>query len=149
MTKASAPQLFYISLKVLLQNSKGQILILKTPKETSDFAGRYDLAGGTIDINEIKKDFKKIIAREVAEEIGLKPKYQLSPAPVAISKFRFTSGRNRFYILFKAKYLGGQIKLSKEHITYRWEKLNQNNIKKLFHPSLAQLLKYYFDSKKS
>ncbi|MFA5021951.1 MAG: NUDIX domain-containing protein [Patescibacteria group bacterium] len=148
MNKPIAKQFFYVSLKILLQNNKGQFLILKTPKATSEFKGYYDLAGGTIDSNELKTDFAKIIKREVTEEIGLKVRYKLQLHPLAISKYKFSSGRCRFYILFKAKYLDGDIKISKEHTKYCWKKLNKNNIKKLFHPSLEKLLKNYFSGNK-
>src|SRR3989339_686436 len=60
---------FNVSLKLILVNSKKQILGLKVPT-TSYFAGFYDLPGGRINVNELHYDFVKTLKREIKEEIG-------------------------------------------------------------------------------
>ncbi len=137
------PQKFKISLKILLKKRAGEYLILKA-NAGQHFMGFYDLPGGRINKNEIKIDFHKLIDREIKEEMGKEVKYKLRPDPVSLSKYRFPSGNCTFYILFEAKYLSGKIIISDEHSSYKWQKLDKNNIKNLFHPTLKELLVNYW-----
>lgn len=115
---------FNVSLKVFLKNEKGEILALAAPANSS-IAGFYDSPGGRVDEDEFEIDYETQIKRELAEEIGAGVHYELSLKPVAIARHSYYSQRRGkeiriFYICFEAKYLGGEIKISDEHIGYKW-----------------------------
>ncbi|MFA6215492.1 MAG: NUDIX domain-containing protein [Patescibacteria group bacterium] len=138
------PQQFMISLKILLKNKKNECLIMESPDFASRFKQKYDLPGGQINDNEVEMPFHQLVDREIKEEAGAKIKYKLRQDPVALNKYRFKDGRCILYILFEAKYLGGEIKISEEHASYKWQKISLQNVKKIFHPKLAELIKNYF-----
>jgi len=137
------PEKFMISLKILLKNSQGEYLILKSPSNSPFWQGKYDLPGGRINEDEINVDFPKLIDREIKEETGKTVKYKLRKDPVALVKYRLDDGRCVLYILFEAKYISGQVVISNEHTDYRWQKITLTNSKKYFHPKFVELFKNY------
>lgn len=127
---------FEVSLKVILKNKKGETLLLKTSGHSS-LQGSYDLLGGRIREKEIRMPFRKILAREIAEEIGKNIKYKLNEVPVAIGRHYYFSKRRQktqyiFWAFFEALYQGGEIRISLEHTGYKWIKLSKRNYKKYF-----------------
>jgi len=76
---------FQVALKVILKNGKGEILILKVP-DSSQMPNYYEFPGGRIEKSEIALPFKKIIKREIEEELGHNVKYKLECSPVAIGR---------------------------------------------------------------
>ncbi|MFA7169389.1 MAG: NUDIX domain-containing protein [Candidatus Paceibacterota bacterium] len=130
------PYFFNISLKLILENEKGKILGLKCINEGT-LAGFYDLPGGRINSDELQVPYEKIIAREMAEEVGSELKYEIDLHPLSTGKFVYFSqklGRENciFMILFKAKYLGGDVHISEEHSDYKWLDLNSENASEYF-----------------
>ena len=85
------PHLFQVSLKLILKNKKGEVLILKLPQNSS-MTGYYDLPGGRINSEEIKISPDKIIKRESLEEIG-KVKYALKK-PVSVGWHSYISSKS-------------------------------------------------------
>lgn len=140
----SEKDFYQISLKLILKNDKGEVLILKAPEDKNTFAGFYDLPGGRIDDNEFGVDFLEIIKREVAEEIG-DVKVSISTKPVALG--RATSQKiNKIrvlYIFFDAKYQDGDILISKEHIGYKWVDLRKIKLEDYFTSGILEGLKMY------
>ena len=139
---------FEVSLKVILKNKKGEILLLKT-SERSSLRGSYDLLGGRIREKEIKGSFRKIITREIREEIGGAVKYKLNEVPVAVGRHYYFSKRQRkvqyiFWVFFEATYRGGKIDISPEHAGYEWVKLNKRNYKKYFIKGALEGMENYF-----
>lgn len=127
---------FEVSLKVILKNKIGEVLLLKTPKHSS-LEGTYDLLGGRIREKEIRAPFRKILTREVREEIGNKVRYTLKEVPVAVGRHYYFSKRQQkiqyiFWVFFEAHYRGGKIKISSEHAEYEWVKLEKRDYKKYF-----------------
>lgn len=115
---------FNVSLKVFLKNEKGEILALAAPANSS-IAGFYDLPGGRVDEDEFEIDCETQIKRELAEEIGPDVRYKLNLKPVSFARHSYYSQRQSkeirgFYICFEAQYLGGEIKISDEHVGYKW-----------------------------
>jgi len=145
-----SPALVEVSLKILLKNKNGEYLLLNARDDNPNFRKKYDLPGGRMCTAELNHgDFHQLIKREVKEEIG-SVKYKLRLNPVSLSKFslktKFKPSRDGvLYILFEAEYQSGEIKISDEHIGYKWTKLNKGNIKKLFHPVLQSLIINYLD----
>lgn len=127
--------LFFVSLKIILHNADGAILLLKLPS-TSAMAGYYDLPGGRIHRGEEKVPFSDIIAREIREEIG-NITFQLCEVPVAVSRHFYVSKKthkeqNLFWIFFEAQYIDGKIEVSDEHTRYEWTHITEDNISKFF-----------------
>lgn len=111
--------LFFVSLKVILKNPQNQILGLQAENK-GDLAGYYDLPGGRIDDNEIGLDFPQLIDREIKEEAG-DIEYILNPKPIHSLSWNLSSYEHPFtYIYYEAKYVSGEIKISDEHIGYKW-----------------------------
>jgi len=142
------PYFFYVSLKLILENKKGEALGLEMPEDSS-MAGYYDVPGGRINANELEMPYEKIIKREVMEEIGKNARYRLTKSPVSISRHPYFSkklGKEMyiFFVFFKALYLGGKIKTSNEHIGCKWLKLNKNNVSEYFVRGLREGFKNYF-----
>jgi 8-oxo-dGTP pyrophosphatase MutT (NUDIX family) len=123
---------FQVSLKIILKNKKGEVLLLKAV-DGGSMAGYYDFPGGRIKKNEIEKSLREAIKREVSEEIGDKIKFTLSEAPAAVARHYLPKrGRYLFWIFFEAKYRGGAVKISDEHSGYLWVKLTKGNYRKYF-----------------
>ena len=141
------PVKFYVSLKVILKNKKGEILGLKCPKH-STMSGFYDLPGGRIDSDELNIPFSKIIQREMKEEVGDKVKFSLNEKPVAISRHIAYSPRAKkivkiFMVFFEGQYLSGEIKISSEHTGFKWLKLNPRSLSKFFTKGVLEGLRNY------
>lgn len=139
---------YQISLKVILKNKNGEILLLKADPDGS-YAGFYDLPGGRVDVDEFTAPFEKIIKREIKEEIG-KIDYKLNPKPVAIGRYLIPAKFNRsrkdvhvLYIFFEAQYNNGAIKISDEHIDHLWLNLSNQKLKKLFKSGILEGIKMY------
>lgn len=142
---------FQVSLKIILKNKKGEILVLKVP-DNGSMAGFYDLPGGRINIKELKEPFGKILKRELEEEIGKKVRYKLSEVPVSIGRHYYFSkikkkDQNIFWVFFEAQYLSGEISISSEHKEYSWLRLNYNNLKKYFVRGPLEGITHYFTKK--
>ncbi len=143
------PYFFEVSLKLILKNKKGEIFVLQMPKSSS-MAGYYDVPGGRINSDELKKPYKEIFKREMAEEIGKSIKYRLIKKPVSISRHPYFSVKLKkemyiFFVFFEATFLGGAIKVSSEHAGYQWIKLNKKNVSKYFVRGLREGFKNYFE----
>jgi len=101
--------------KIVLYNDKNEVLFLKRTDYVEKFKKEWDLPGGHAHIGE---DIIKALRREVREETKLSFK-----KPVKIKKI----GNITF---FKAKYDGGEIKLSKEHSEFLFR-----DVKKIKNPT--------------
>ena len=105
---------YWVGFKLLLEK-EGKFLFLKTSQR-----GLMDLPGGRADSDEGKVPIKKILGREIREELGEEVKYRLG-GPVL--QYRRYSPKYKIYVLitaYKADYLSGSIKLSQEHRGYEW-----------------------------
>lgn len=134
---------YQISLKVILKNKQGQVLILKDT-ENGKFIGRYDFPGGRIDVDEFTSPFEEIIKREMAEEVG-NVQYKLYPFPVAIARDGPPipddvpeKGDRVLYVIFEADYLEGDIVISQEHTAYKWADLTKEKLEEIFTPEFLQ-----------
>ena len=139
---------YQVSLKVFLKNNKGEVLALKAVNKGS-LAGFYDFPGGRIDANEFKVPFREIIKREIKEEVG-DIKYDLAVKPIATGRHvipkKFTKNKKDIhviYLFFEAKYLGGKIKLSREHTGYRWLNLKEIKMEEYFKSGILEGLRMW------
>lgn len=108
-------QLFYVGQKALIEKD-GSVLVLNDP------VFGLDLPGGKIQEGEL--DFDEALKREVGEETGL----EIEVGSIFFrGYFEFpkdslhrSAGKKIFVIFYKAKYLGGKVRLSEEHDSFRW-----------------------------
>ena len=146
------PHYFNISLKVILENDKGEILGLKC-KEEGSLAGFYDFPGGRINSDELNIQYEEVIARELAEEVGKEVRYKGDFIhPVSTGKFiyfSYTLGRENsiLQLYFKARYLGGEISISDEHSGYDWLDLRSELAEKYFTSGFLEGIRGYLDRK--
>ena len=143
------PYLFHVSLKLILKNKKGEILALAMPSKSS-MAGFYDVPGGRINSDELEISYEDIFRRGATEEIGKSVKYRIIKKPVSVSRHPYFSAKLQkemyiFFIFFEATYIGGKIKISSEHIGYRWLRLDKRNISRYFVRGLREGFKNYFE----
>ncbi len=139
---------YQVSLKLLLKNNNGHVLILKIP-DGFTLSGYYDVPGGRIDQDEFTIPFEDILRREVKEEIGdVNVSIDLNPVAVArgiIPESRHHEGRDVhiFYVFFEAVYEGGDVAISDEHTDHAWVDLEQIDIKKYFTAGILQGIEMY------
>ena len=127
---------FEVSLKFIIKNGKGEILILKMPTG-GPMSGYYDLPGGRIKEYEKIQPFDKIFSRELEEELGRNVHIDVDQTPVAIGRHTYlthSSNEERFifWVLFEGRYLGGKVKVSPEHERHDWVRVNKQNLGKYF-----------------
>lgn len=129
--------LIQVSLKIILRNKKGETLLLKVSEEDKSIPDYHDFPGGRIHQSEMNMPLAKAFAREVGEELGNKVKYELKEVPVAIGRHCYFSKKYKadkyvFWILFEGAYKSGEIRLSEEHVEYKWVKLTKANFRRYF-----------------
>jgi len=128
---------FQVSLKVMIHNSKNEVLLLKGLAD-GPMAGHYDLPGGRIAEGENTEPFESIIKRELAEELGSDFACQLkSSNPVTVARHHYTSkkcGRDLtvIWMLFEADALSDKITISPEHTGYLWLDIEKNKLEDYF-----------------
>lgn len=139
---------YQVSLKLLLKNSKGEILALKA-LDYGSFAGFYDLPGGRIGVDEFETDFKDILTREVREEIG-NIRFRFNPKPVAVGRHLIqavltSEGKDIhvLYIFFEAEYQEGAVKVSREHQGHQWLNLEQIKLSQYFTSGILEGIQMY------
>lgn len=137
---------YHVSLKLLLKNNEGHVLILKVPEQFSSMAGYYDVPGGRIDIDEFTTKFEDILRREVKEEIGDVDVY-INLNPVAVSRGMIHASQRReggdgdihiFYVFFEADFKEGDITISDEHVGHEWVNLAEIDLSKYFTGGILQ-----------
>jgi len=143
------PDWYNISLKVFLKNDKGEILGLKAVADGA-MAGFYDFPGGRIGDDEFGVDFTDIIKRELEEELGPDVQYKLSLKPVSFGRHHnFSKRQNKevrsLWLLFEAEYLGGEIKISAEHIGWAWLDFSKIKAEDYFVSAALEAVKRYLE----
>lgn len=146
------PDNFHVSLKLIVKNKKGQILGLKMP-DNSHMPGFYDIPGGRINCGELNKSYTTLIKRETKEELGKSFRYCLIKGPVSMGRHWYFSKKYQkkiyiFFIFFEAEYLGGKIKISDEHIDFKWLTIkNKKDVNKYFVRGLKEGFENYLSWK--
>ncbi len=142
---------YHVSLKVLIKDKKGKILILRAA-ETSQLKGFFDLPGGRIKETERHHKLLSLINRELTEELGSNVKVKIKEIPVAVGRHeywskKFNKQQYLFWVLFEAKYIGGNVIISSEHSNFLWVKITKNNLKKYFIKGPLETMTHYFTRK--
>jgi 8-oxo-dGTP diphosphatase len=103
-----------IALKAIVFNSEGKLLVIQRPKNDYSRSLGWDLPGGGLDNHENPTEG---IKREIKEETKLEV---TDVTPIATTSFKEEDGCFSVMIAFKALAITDDIKLSDEHIAYKW-----------------------------
>ena len=140
---------YSISLKALIKNKKWEILIMEKPK-SSYMSWFYDFPWWRIDKNEREADLKEVLLREIKEELWENVKCEINEKissywrSMVPWKFTLTWEINPYlYLFFETEYLWGEIKISDEHLSYKWVKLEEIYLKKYFTDGLLEGLEKF------
>ncbi len=102
--------------KAVLFDEQGRLLALKRRDEDVRRTSCWDLPGGGLEQHE---DVVEAIKREILEETGLIA-IDLQPIHVQTVTMSMRSGVDNLYIGWQVKTWSGEIRLSDEHIEYRF-----------------------------
>lgn len=107
---------YIISVYALVQNEKGEFLLLRRSENSRTNPGKWDLPGGKVNL---KETLKEAVVREVLEETGI----SIFPGEIA-GEVTFELPKKRVIaIVFNGGYVMSEVKLSSEHIEYAWTSL--------------------------
>lgn len=103
-----------ISIKAVVLNKEGKILILQRPENDYSRPLGWDLIGGGLDEFE---DPTNGVKREIKEETNLEV---TDVQPISTASFKEKDGCFSVMIGFKALAVNEDIKLSDEHVAFKW-----------------------------
>ena len=106
-------QPFALSVKVLVLDDQGRVLLLRRSMTSKNNKGKWDLPGGKVDEGE---HFDEALLREVAEEAGL----SITLERVAGATESELPDRKVAYLLMEGRLLSGEVQLSDEHDDCQW-----------------------------
>lgn len=104
---------FGLSVRVLLTDNEGKVLILKRSTDSKTNPGKWEFPGGKVDQGE---SFDHALVREVYEETKLEISLE---HVVGVSEQNLHVIR-AVHIIMSGKIIGGNLKLSHEHEGYAW-----------------------------
>lgn len=140
--------LFEVSLKVILENSANNTILLLRPTDKIGLTG--DLPGGRIDEQDLSSPFPDILRREIREEIGDNVVYHLETVPFTTALHRVPMtvpgaehGIVVLFLFYRAHYQHGDIKLSDEHLQHEWINPRKIELEKYFRSGLLEGMKSY------
>ena len=114
--RSKIPDAFYrISIKLIIMNENGQILILKSTEND-----KYELPGGGLDWGE---DHETTARRELKEELDL-DLVKLEGKPVAEELSRHRSGYHALKIYYRCAYDGEPADTEPHKIKFQWVDLS-------------------------
>lgn len=105
---------FKLTVKGIVRNEKGEILILKRSESDDHKPGVWETPGGGVDHEESPQ---KALEREVMEETGLAI---IVKEPFNVFTFRKDTGEFKVGITFLCDLVSSEVTLSYEHSDYRW-----------------------------
>jgi 8-oxo-dGTP diphosphatase len=140
---------FYnVSLKAILKNAEGKVLILKADS-VGTFAGFYDLPGGRIDEDEFSVPLVEILKREIAEETGIDG-MQINDVPVAVGRHCIKADEasdfkdiHIFYVFYEVQIKSNDVAISDEHEGFEWVDLKSIELEKYFISGILEGIRMY------
>lgn len=139
---------YHISLKAILKNKNGEVLILKADNNGT-FTGFYDLPGGRIDEDEFAAPLSEILKREIDEEIG-EAEISINEIPVSVGRHCIKKEHANsekdihvFYVFYEVQLETGNVSISEEHEGFEWIDLNKIELKKYFTSGILEGVKMY------
>ncbi len=108
-----APKAFALSVRIVLFDQQGHILVLKRSHSSKTNPGKWELPGGKIDKGE---DFDAALQREVLEETG----FQVVIHTAAGTAMQETEEWRVVHLVMIGSMISGGLAISSEHEEYRW-----------------------------
>jgi 8-oxo-dGTP pyrophosphatase MutT (NUDIX family) len=109
-----AIQTFEVSLKAFIVRD-GRVLLVREAD-----SGFWELPGGRIDVGEEWDAHDRILAREIAEELGAAFRVETSDNAVTWTRRRPSDGMFQFIVGRICRHAGGEPVLSAEHDALAW-----------------------------
>ncbi len=113
--------LYFVAVKVFLEDDKGNFLI------TKDRFNAWDIPGGRLRPEDFDVDLEDVLDRKIKEELGSDVIYELHEPIVYMRHERNeilaegkTEKRRIFAIGYRAKFILGEIELGDSHEKYEW-----------------------------
>ena len=120
-SKKRQPKNYVISIvEAVVENSKGEVLLLKRSRKNSFFVGKWQLPGGKVEFGE---NVDKAIKREIIEETGCNCT-NLRPGKVYSLSTPFGSSYATVFLMVFYCRIKGEVCLSKDHSEARFFSLN-------------------------
>ena len=104
---------FALSVRMVLFDQHGHILVLKRSKQSRTNPGKWELPGGKIDPNE---SFDSALKREIIEETG----FQVVIHTAAGTAMQETDEWRIIHLVMIGSIISGGLTISSEHEEYRW-----------------------------
>jgi 8-oxo-dGTP diphosphatase len=104
---------FALSVRMVLFDQHGHILVLKRSKQSRTNPGKWELPGGKIDLSE---SFDSALKREVFEETG----FQVVIHTAAGTAMQETDEWRIIHLVMIGSIVSGGLTISSEHEEYRW-----------------------------
>ena len=114
--ESNGKAVYFVAVKVFLR--RGDELLL-----AHDIFDTWELPGGRIKLDEFQRPLTETVSRKLREELGDDLKYSApKPTGTFFQVARMEQGQEVriFAIGYEAKYLDGEIKLSKVHDELKW-----------------------------
>ncbi|HWQ63975.1 MAG TPA: NUDIX domain-containing protein [Methanospirillum sp.] len=108
-----APKAFALSVRIVLFDQQGHILVLKRSQSSKTNPGKWELPGGKIDDAET---FDAALKREVLEETG----FQVVIHTAAGTAMQETDEWRVVHLVMIGSMVSGGLAISSEHEEYRW-----------------------------
>jgi 8-oxo-dGTP pyrophosphatase MutT (NUDIX family) len=114
---------FDIAGKAMIRDGAGRCLVIRRSGQSKHWPGMWELAGGKAEAGET---FEEAMRREVREETGLEIELRRW---VGTAPYRLVTGKGELELLFvvvEAMVSGSEggrtqeVRLSSEHLEYRW-----------------------------
>jgi len=112
------PKPFVLSVKALVRDDQRRYLILRRSAGSKNNPGKWDLPGGKVDTAEA---FDSALIREIKEETGLCVELE---RVLGATEWELKD-RNVVYLMLQTHVTAGQIRLSEEHDSHKWESMEQ------------------------
>lgn len=104
---------FSLSVKMIVQDDRGNCLLLKRSMASKGNPGKWDFPGGKMDTGET---FDQALLREVREETGL----EATITGVAGTAYSESPTHRVIYLIMEGRAQPGDVLLSDEHEQYAW-----------------------------
>lgn len=103
--------------EAIIKNKSNKILLLKRSKKNKYYIGKWQLPGGKVEFGE---EIDIAIKRELFEETGIKYKnLKLSKLFFLDKSYCIDDTKNILLLVFEARLLG-DIKISNDHVEYKF-----------------------------
>ncbi len=131
---------FRIAVKSFIVDD-GRVLLIKRRSDDVHKPDEWDIPGGRMELDE---DPLKGVKRETTEEVGIDIDVIM---PLKINHFVRDDGQRITMIMFLCKALSKNIKLSEEHVDFKWKSLREDIdlFPKWLRPAVDNFLRFKLD----